>query len=479
MDFKKEINFFKFLTAQLPVSLYDNFFTDKLSKYLSTNEIQSHLTNFLLKCKHGTSPSDLNLYIHVPFCSEICNYCHCSKCLLTKLSDIKSYKNRLVQHLDLYAQQLKGYPISSLFFGGGTPSLLDIKSISEIFIHLYKNLILKKDIQINFEAHPSSLTIKKIKILKSFGVNRLSLGIQTLDKNVLKDINRTQNEAMVFHVLDKIREFRFTDINVDLIAGLPNQTIESFLKDLRKLLIFKPESIHITPFADITQSHYHTSSRRIDLSLIFKSRASMIREAKDILRTNGYKRIGFEAYSRKSHAVCQFEKLYETQGASVLGIGPYSNSILFDQIIYKTLPEDKQDSKWVFSGYPIDKKFRMAQFVILNFLGIHGISKQGFKEVFSTDISDVYKKELEFLVHSSLIKFDGKSYKYSGRRDLESLFEYFAFTKMFYGNPLNSRLKTIFRNAYKPNHHYDFKHDAVIKKLQDHWFMQLFFDMGL
>jgi len=243
MNFNKQINFLKFLTIIKPVSIIQNSFILDLYKKIPPKEILDRSASLVRKIKSGTAPGGINLYVHIPFCSELCSYCHCSKCLLTKPEQITEFQKSLIRQMEFYSCVFKDIEMSSLYFGGGTPSILSVPVLDNIFSSLHKNFRFKKNIQINFEAHPSSLPPRKIRLLKEYGVNRISLGVQALNKTVLKEINRTQDEKTVIKAIENIRKLNFTSINVDLIAGLPKQTAEIFIRDLKKIASLKPDWI--------------------------------------------------------------------------------------------------------------------------------------------------------------------------------------------------------------------------------------------
>jgi oxygen-independent coproporphyrinogen-3 oxidase len=371
--------------------------------------------------------------------------------------------------MEFYSPFFKDITMSSLYFGGGTPSLLDTDTLNDIFEAIFRNFRFRKKTQINFEAHPSSLTLDKIKLLKHYGVNRISLGVQTLDKTVLKEINRIQDEKMVFQAIKNIQKLNFSYINVDLIAGLPKQTTEIFIKDLRKIITCKPDVIHINPLSDISFSLYYKIRGLPNMKKIFTRRKEMVATAKKILLSKGYSLIDFEAFglTRKAKNYQQFYSL--AQAGTILGLGPYSNTILFDKVVYKALPSPRDLFKLHFYGYPINKRYNMSQFIILNLL--NGFSNKKFKKIFRINITDVFKGELGFLKNNSIISNNGNFLKYCGDWKMESLFDYFSFTKIFYGQYILSELKKKYRITYNPSHKYNFRQDSFKKKMEDPFFL--------
>ena len=431
MPYREDINFLKFHTARVPVSIIQNSILHPFYKPLTVEELQKHLRSFVQKLKKNTVPAGVNLYFHIPFCKEICYYCHCSKYLLKDQKDLAYFQEIIYGQIKFYSSFFKEIRMKSLYFGGGTPSLLEPKMMESIFTLIYKNFKFKKNFQFNFEAHPSSLTQEKIKILKKFGVNRLSLGVQALDTSVLEEINRRQTESKICQVLDNIKQAKFCHLNVDLIAGLPKQTTDVFVKDLKRIVQFKPDVIHVIPWADISTSLYLKKRSKIILSEVFCKRLEMVRAAKTILTAKGYYVDDFESYRLQAKAK-NYQQFYSLRHASsILGLGSYANTTLFDEVVYKTyFPIQKHAASLSFKGLAVDKKYNMAQFIIMNLL--QGFSEKLFENIFKISMNKDFIKELRFLQKHHLITED-RFLKYNGDWSMQSLFDYFAYTKVLYG----------------------------------------------
>ena len=181
------------------------------------------------------------LYIHIPFCRRKCRYCDFSSYAgLENLID--NYLNALAAE----AARYKGTSFDTLYIGGGTPSLLSVGQLQKLFDIVSQNFGRVSDFsESTFEANPESLTREKLQFLKKQGINRLSIGLQSFNDSVLKRIGRIHNVRTFLRAYETARTAGFKNINVDLIAGLPNQTERQFLNGVKKLITLRPEHISI------------------------------------------------------------------------------------------------------------------------------------------------------------------------------------------------------------------------------------------
>lgn len=181
------------------------------------------------------------LYIHIPFCRQKCRYCDFAS-YAGEENRIDTYLSALEKEAALYKSAL----FDTLYIGGGTPSLLSPKQLEKLFqmVEQYFGTV-KKFSESTLEANPESLTEEKLNFLKSAGLNRLSIGLQSFDNSVLKRIGRIHDTEMFLRAYEMARAAGFDNINVDLIAGLPDQTEGQFLEGLQKLIALKPEHISV------------------------------------------------------------------------------------------------------------------------------------------------------------------------------------------------------------------------------------------
>ena len=178
----------------------------------------------------------LAIYIHWPWCESKCPYCDFNSHVTTNIPE-EEYINTLLKHIDYYADKLGNRKVISIFFGGGTPSLMKPKSINQIVKHIEKRFIFADNIEISMEANPASSTLEKFKDFKSAGINRLSIGVQSFHEDLLNFLGRRHTNGQALSTIENAKNV-FTNISTDLIYGLPNQKINDWKDDLERILQF-------------------------------------------------------------------------------------------------------------------------------------------------------------------------------------------------------------------------------------------------
>ncbi|WMN12412.1 radical SAM family heme chaperone HemW [Marivirga salinae] len=181
------------------------------------------------------------IYIHIPFCKQACFYCdfHFSTNMVIKNEMVEAIR----KEIELQQDYLGGELIESIYFGGGTPSVLEESHLKLILNSLKKHNNISSEAEITFEANPDDITPDKLSMLFQNGINRLSVGIQSFDEDVLKWMNRAHNSKEAFKCLEWIKESEFNNFSLDLIYGIPISTHETWERDLKTLVDFQPPHI--------------------------------------------------------------------------------------------------------------------------------------------------------------------------------------------------------------------------------------------
>ncbi len=194
--------------------------------------------------------TDIALYVHIPFCKRKCNYCDfCSFTTLDK--DLESkYLNRLITEISEYSPD-NAYRVSSVFFGGGTPTLFSAKSLTDILGALNSRFAFSSDAEITVEANPGTVTGESLYELRASGFNRISFGLQSIHENELKKLGRIHSYTDFLHSYDLARRVGFNNVNVDLMYGIPYQTLSSFASTLEEIVGLSPE--HISSYGLIVE----------------------------------------------------------------------------------------------------------------------------------------------------------------------------------------------------------------------------------
>ena len=182
---------------------------------------------------------DLSLYIHIPFCKTICLYCNFLT-FASKNRQIPAYVEALVKEIRRRAKEYGEYSIQTIYFGGGTPSLIDPLLIKKIIQEIKKAFHVKKGCEMTIECNPESVDVERMRIYQDATVTRFSLGIQSFNKETLWRIARPHDSAMIFKALDVFKEAGVKNFGADFIMGLPGQTLASFKKEVETILAYRP-----------------------------------------------------------------------------------------------------------------------------------------------------------------------------------------------------------------------------------------------
>jgi oxygen-independent coproporphyrinogen-3 oxidase len=193
----------------------------------------------------ATTGANPGIYFHIPFCQSRCNYCHFVKQPWHK-ETADRYTEMLIRELKMFsAARMNKYPVNSIYFGGGTPSLLPAEHIVEILSACRSLFPVSADCEISLEANPGTLSEDKLKIYRQTGVNRISLGAQSFDDGELASINRNHTSGIIEKSFRLLRENGFDNINLDMMLGLPNQTMPTWMNNLEKLVVLAPDHVSV------------------------------------------------------------------------------------------------------------------------------------------------------------------------------------------------------------------------------------------
>lgn len=203
----------------------------------------------------GAEPAPLSLYVHIPFCRTVCFYCGCNKVITANYRRAEDYLGRLAREMALQGELFGQREVTQLHFGGGTPTYLDEDDLRRVLADLRNHFRLSDSAEREFsiEIDPRTVTPAKIALLGELGFNRMSLGVQDFDPDVQKAVNRIQSVEQTAEVLTAGRAAGFHSTNIDLIYGLPKQTLTSFSRTLDIVLELRPERLAVYSYAHLPQ----------------------------------------------------------------------------------------------------------------------------------------------------------------------------------------------------------------------------------
>ncbi|MBK7870223.1 MAG: oxygen-independent coproporphyrinogen III oxidase [Saprospiraceae bacterium] len=196
--------------------------------------------------------NEISLYIHLPYCESLCTYCGCNKHITKNHTVELPYIESILQEWAMYINLLPTKPIlRELHLGGGTPTFFAPEHLAILIKGILENVELPAQYDFGFEAHPNSTTFEHLQTLRALGFNRISIGVQDFDDEILRIINRFQTEQEINDVVKAARTLGYESINFDLIFGLPRQTPEHIRKTMRKVAALKPERIAFYSYAHV------------------------------------------------------------------------------------------------------------------------------------------------------------------------------------------------------------------------------------
>lgn len=257
----------------------------------------------------------ISLYIHIPWCLKKCGYCDFYSYVSRKPIPEKEYINHLLKDLEKDLILINQRKIESIFIGGGTPSLLKERSIKKLLQEIKNIANISNTAEITIEANPTTLENKRFLNYKNSGINRFSLGIQTFQSKLLKKIERTYNKKEAILAIKKIRKIN-KNFNLDIMYGLPNQTLDDALLDLKKAVKYNPT--HISWYQLTIEPNTVFYKKKLTLpneNIIFK----MLMQGDEFLKKSGYKKYEISSYS-KLHYECKHNLNYWNFG-DYIGIG--------------------------------------------------------------------------------------------------------------------------------------------------------------
>jgi len=263
----------------------------------------------------------LSLYIHIPWCIKKCPYCDFNSHAIHNDIPEKKYLDSLLKDLDQDLKYAQGRPINSIFIGGGTPSLFSPQGFSYLLNSIKQKLEIVENAEITIEANPGATEQKNYSGYLDAGINRLSIGAQSFSDQKLKSLGRIHSSSEVFKAVDSARDAGFNQINLDLMFGLPEQTLKEALKDLETAINLSPQHVSWYQLTLEPNTAFYSSPPRLPADdNVFEIQ----KEGLDVLSDNGYKRYEISAYAKKN---CQSRhNLNYWQFGDYLGIGAGAHS---------------------------------------------------------------------------------------------------------------------------------------------------------
>ena len=354
---------------------------------------------------------ELELYIHIPFCVKKCAYCDF---LSGSASDqqIEEYVQALIEEIRYYKEVAKKYEVSTVFLGGGTPSLLTEEQMKVLMEVLGQTFFIRQNAEITMEANPGTVTVEKLRAYQKAGINRISFGLQSVDNEELKMLGRIHTYEEFLESYDAARKAGFQNINVDLISAIPKQTVRSWEQTLQTIISLQPEHISAysliveegTPFAKL----YGEGCELEHLLPSEEEERRMYERTEELLQEAGYHRYEISNYTKEGYE-CQHNLGY-WERKEYLGLGLGASSLIEETRFHntETMEEYLRDAKNPIllrkEQEKLEQQEQMEEFVFLGLRKMRGIQEERFTETFGKEIWDCYGKNLERVIKEGLLE---------------------------------------------------------------------------
>lgn len=351
----------------------------------------------------------LELYVHIPFCIKKCAYCD----FLSGPSDEET-REKYIELLCREIEECKGkteeYEVVTVFFGGGTPSILHGEQIQKIMLKLRESFVFAEEAEITLEMNPGTVTMEKLIAYKKAGINRLSIGLQSIHNEELKLLGRIHSYEEFVHSYKMARKAGFENISIDLISAIPGQTVASWCETIKTMIDLQPE--HISAYSLIIEEgtpfyEKYGEGAETDLLPSEEAEREMYWQTKRILREAGYERYEISNYAREGYTCRHNIGYWERTPYLGFGIGAAS---LFEETRY-TNPSDIEEYERCFSekfkAEKLSTEEQMEEFMFLGLRMMKGISRRNFAESFGKEIEEVYGERMEKLKSLALLEENG------------------------------------------------------------------------
>ena len=364
---------------------------------------------------------NVGMYIHIPFCKQKCHYCDFIS-YSQKEIEIEKYIENVIEEINSYEEELENHNITTIYIGGGTPSYVDSKYITKVLnileekLNETNNKTKFEDIEITIEINPGTVNKEKIEEYKKAKINRISIGLQSTNNELLKQIGRIHTYEEFLETYKIIKEVGFENINVDLMLGLPNQTIQDIKTSLEEIKKINPN--HISVYSLIIEEgtviEKQLEQGKIKLPEEEKER-QMYWYIKNTLELYGYNHYEISNFAKKGKESKHNMNCWEQE--EYIGIGLAAHSYLNNKRYSNIAIEENKDiSQWKRETEETqnleDKK---KEYMLLGLRKIEGVSILKFKEKYIENPIFLFRNELEELIKQELLQIDGDNIKLTNK----------------------------------------------------------------
>jgi len=363
------------------------------------------------KSNEGDKLPDMSLYFHLPFCKSLCYFCGCTMLITNNRDRIETYLESLAKEIRaIGAMTNPKRKVVQLHWGGGTPSYLSTQQTSDLLGLIKDTFNFADDAEVGVEVDPRNLPDDYFRVLREIGFNRLSFGVQDFDSRVQEAVNRVQPEELNRWVLSQSHEHNFDSVNVDLIYGLPHQTVDSYAKTLDKIIDLNPDRLAVFNYAHVPWLKAHQKVLPEDALPTTGERVRLLKLAIERLTDGGYEYLGMDHFAKPDDDLTVAARNgrlhrnfqgYTTHGeAEIYAMGMSSIS----QLVNAYAQNEKNETKYrqavdggeipTIGGYRLNEDDQVRRFVIMQIMCNNVVRKDDVKKHYGVDFDDYFASSL-------------------------------------------------------------------------------------
>lgn len=352
----------------------------------------------------------LELYIHIPFCIRKCNYCDFLS-FPEQEEVIDRYCQSLMEEMKQTGERIRGARVRSIFIGGGTPSILEPEQITGVMRCIRKNFFIEKNAEITIESNPGTLDEEKLSCYCELGINRLSIGLQSADDDCLRRLGRIHTFREFEENYEQARTIGFGNINIDLMSGLPGQSMAQYEDTLNLVMALRPE--HISSYSLIIEegTPFYDSADILDQLPDEETERKMYERTRELLAQQGYERYEISNYAREGreciHNLGYWEQVpYLGMG---LGASSYYDGARFsnEKNLNRYLSHPFQLFEKREDYIKVSRREQMEDTMIFGLRKIKGISLSEFERKFGCTVREVYGAVIDRYSDMGLLVAEG------------------------------------------------------------------------
>nr|WP_218058446.1 oxygen-independent coproporphyrinogen III oxidase [Gilliamella apicola] len=391
-----------------------NYSGPRYTSYPTALEFNEQFTeqNFLSAATRYPERS-LSLYVHIPFCHKLCYFCGCNKLITRQTHKVTQYLDILDIEIAKRSELFKNRIVSQMHWGGGTPTFLTDDEMTRLITSIRQHFNFTQDAELSIEIDPREISTQTIDHLSELGFNRLSMGIQDFNHEIQNLINREQDENLIRSLIAQARKNNFRSISLDLIYGLPKQTVESFTETLNKVIDISPDRLSVFNYAHLP-SRFAAQRKIKDYDLPnANQKLKILQTSIEKLTQAGYQFIGMDHFAKPTDelAIAQQEnKLhrnfqgYTTKGDSdLLGLGVSAISMLGDSYAqnhkdlknYQTLVKQQGNGLW--KGFTLNQDDKIRRDIIKQLICHFYLDKKQIEQLYAIKFDDYFTEDLKLL----------------------------------------------------------------------------------